>query len=85
MTKKILSKPRITVIDALRGFALLGVILVHMNQHYSYRSMGPFLPHEPILSEWNDTASWLIWGVSCWEIHQHLCFPVRHEFLYPNG
>ena len=63
MTEKILSKPRITVIDALRGFALLGVILVHMNQHYSYRSMGPFLPHESILTEWNDTASWLIRSV----------------------
>ncbi len=29
---------RITVIDALRGFALLGVLLVHMSQHYSYAS-----------------------------------------------
>jgi len=63
MTENILSKPRITVIDALRGFALLGVVLVHMNQHYSYYSMGPFLPHEPILAEWNDTATWLIWSV----------------------
>lgn len=53
MTENILSKPRITVIDALRGFALLGVVLVHMNQHYSYRSMGSFLPHEPILAEWD--------------------------------
>lgn len=54
---------RITVIDALRGFALLGVVLVHMNQHYSYFSMGPFLPHEPILSQWDDTASWLVRNV----------------------
>lgn len=54
---------RITVIDALRGFALLGVILVHMNQHYSYFSMGPFNPHEPILAEWDDTATWLVWNV----------------------
>ena len=36
---------RITVIDALRGFALLGVVLVHMQQHYSYFGRGPFLPH----------------------------------------
>lgn len=63
MKDNILSKTRITVIDALRGFALLGVILVHMNQHYSYYSMGPFNPHEPILAEWNDTATWLIWSV----------------------
>lgn len=63
MKENLIAKPRITVIDALRGFALLGVILVHMNQHYSYRSMGPFEPHEPILAAWNDTASWLIWSV----------------------
>ena len=29
---------RITVIDALRGFALLGVILIHMLQHFGYSS-----------------------------------------------
>ena len=54
---------RITVIDALRGFALLGVVLVHMNQHYSYYSMGPFLPHEPILTQWDESATWLVWNV----------------------
>lgn len=56
-------KHRITVIDALRGFALLGVILVHMQQHYNYHSMGPFLPHEPILTQWDDTATWMVWNV----------------------
>jgi len=30
---------RITVLDALRGFALLGVILIHMLQHFGIRSM----------------------------------------------
>lgn len=36
-----LSSPlkRITVLDALRGFALLGVILIHMIQHFGIRSM----------------------------------------------
>ncbi|MBE6275696.1 MAG: DUF418 domain-containing protein [Bacteroides sp.] len=63
MKENLISKPRITVIDALRGFALLGVILVHMNQHYSYRSVGPFEPHEAIFAEWDETASWLIWSV----------------------
>lgn len=38
---------RITVIDALRGFALLGVILVHFQQRYSNFSMGPFNEHTP--------------------------------------
>ncbi|WP_202802609.1 DUF418 domain-containing protein [Galbibacter marinus] len=36
-----LSSPlkRITVLDALRGFALLGVILIHMIQHFGIRSL----------------------------------------------
>ena len=36
---------RITVIDALRGFALLGVVLVHMQQHYSIFNFGAFTPN----------------------------------------
>jgi len=33
---------RITVLDALRGFALFGVIIMHMLQHFGYRSgIGP--------------------------------------------
>lgn len=50
---------RITVIDALRGFALLGVILIHMSQHYSNFSpdaAGERLFHLPAV----DTAiQWL--------------------------
>ena len=38
---------RITVIDALRGFALLGVVLVHMQQHYSFFNFGAFTAAEP--------------------------------------
>ncbi|WP_245531819.1 heparan-alpha-glucosaminide N-acetyltransferase domain-containing protein [Anaerophaga thermohalophila] len=36
-----LSSPlkRITILDALRGFALLGVILMHMIQHFGIFSM----------------------------------------------
>lgn len=39
---KSLSSPlqRITVLDALRGFALLGVIIMHMLQHFGIRSGG---------------------------------------------
>lgn len=32
------SQKRITVLDALRGFALLGVILIHMLQHFGIRA-----------------------------------------------
>lgn len=51
---------RITVIDALRGFALLGVLLVHMSQHYSYGSAEPYGAHEPFLSGWNEGANWFV-------------------------
>ena len=54
---------RITVIDALRGFALLGVVLVHMQQHYSYFGRGPFLPHEPFLAQWDEDSMWLVMNV----------------------
>ncbi len=33
-------KHRITMIDALRGFSLLGILLIHMNQHYGIFSFG---------------------------------------------
>lgn len=40
MTKASLSSPlgRIEILDALRGFALLGVILIHMIQHFGINS-----------------------------------------------
>lgn len=43
---------RITVIDALRGFALLGIIMIHMSQHYgifSFSGMGFREPQFPAL------------------------------------
>ncbi len=36
---------RMTVIDALRGFALLGVILMHMMDHFGYASAAGASPH----------------------------------------
>lgn len=53
---------RITVIDALRGFALLGVILVHMWQHYSIFTGGQ-LPRVPLFSEMDDSIRWLMQNV----------------------
>ena len=62
-SKQTTTDGRINVIDALRGFALLGVLLVHMQQHYSYFSRGPFAEHHPILSQFNESAQWLISNV----------------------
>lgn len=58
--QKIISTPlqRITVIDALRGFALLGVILTHMWQHYSISSFG-LEPREPLFSGMDESIQWL--------------------------
>lgn len=49
---KTISAPqsRIHVLDALRGFALLGVILMHMLQHFGvYSGMPASAPHFPML------------------------------------
>lgn len=57
--QKLLTQNRITVIDALRGFALLGVVLVHMNQHYSNFAWG-LPPREQVLSGLNSFVGWLV-------------------------
>lgn len=53
---------RITVIDALRGFALLGVILTHMWQHYSIFSFG-LEPREPLFPAMDESIQWLMRNV----------------------
>lgn len=53
---------RITVIDALRGFALLGVILTHMWQHYSIFSSG-LEPREPFFATMDEPVRWLMQNV----------------------
>jgi uncharacterized protein len=50
---------RITVIDALRGFALLGVILTHVWQHYSIFSFG-MVPREPLFLALDEAIRWLM-------------------------
>lgn len=48
---------RVTVLDALRGFALLGVILMHMLQHYSIFSFSE--PREPLFPAWDEAIRWI--------------------------
>lgn len=56
---KTLSTPlnRITLLDALRGFALLGVILMHMLQQFSIFS-SPDL-RQPLFPEMDQTVQWI--------------------------
>lgn len=53
---------RIPVIDALRGFALLGVILTHMWQHYSLFSWG-LPPRETLFAGMDSSIQWLMQNV----------------------
>lgn len=56
---KTLSTPlnRITLLDALRGFALLGVILMHMLQQFSIFS-SPGI-RQPLFPEMDQTVQWI--------------------------
>lgn len=53
---------RITVVDALRGFALLGVILTHMWQHYSIFPSG-LEPRESLFPAMDESIQWLMQNV----------------------
>lgn len=57
---KTLSTPlsRFTVLDALRGFALLGVILMHMLQQFSIFSFDPAL-REPLFPAMDEVVRWI--------------------------
>lgn len=59
----VIRSERITVIDALRGFALLGVVLVHMQQHYSIFNFGAFEPTEPLFPILDEWVTWLTGNV----------------------
>lgn len=52
ISSTVIKSKRITVIDALRGFALLGVILMHMLQHFGiFSGMPPAEPRFPMMDE----------------------------------
>lgn len=56
---KTLSTPlsRLTLLDALRGFSLLGVILMHMLQQFSIQT--PPDARIPLFPEFEDTMQWI--------------------------
>lgn len=62
--QKTISTPlqRITVVDALRGFALLGVILTHMWQHYSIFTFG-LERFKPLFPSMEEPIQWLMQNV----------------------
>ncbi len=53
-----ISSERITILDALRGFALLGVVLIHMLQHYGIFSFS-LEPRESPFPEFDRYVRWL--------------------------
>lgn len=57
---KTLSTPlnRITLLDALRGFALLGVILMHMLQQFSIFSFSLEI-RQPLFPAMDATVQWI--------------------------
>lgn len=58
---KTISTPlsRVTVLDALRGFALLGVILMHMLQHYSIFSLSGADGQKPMFPASDEIIQWI--------------------------
>lgn len=58
--KTTLSTPlnRITLLDALRGFSLLGVILMHMLQQFSIFSFSPDM-RQPLFPAFDETVQWI--------------------------
>ena len=72
---------RITVIDALRGFSLIGICLIHAMQHFgAMGTMRPetFFPGEGSL---NEIFSWLIRYL----VFGKFFMVVRVEFFHSNG
>lgn len=57
---KTLSSPlsRLTLLDSLRGFALLGVILMHMLQQFSIYSLSADA-RQPLFPEMDETIRWI--------------------------
>src|SRR5690606_14924860 len=57
---KSISSPlkRITVLDALRGFALLGVVLIHMLQNFGIYSI-PTGQSEPLFPALDEAIQWI--------------------------
>ena len=62
---------RITVIDALRGFSLIGICLIHGMQHFG--AMGTMAPQA--MFPWEGTL----------DVLHYIFLPVWFELLYPDG
>ena len=77
-TKTVLAPgERITVIDALRGFSLIGICLIHSMQHFG--AMGTMTSQA--VFPWE--LAYQLSGFR--EILHYLLLPVRFKFLYPDG
>ena len=61
--KKSTSLRRITVLDALRGFALLGVIVTHMLQHYGIFSFSGMERETALFPQSDEVIRWMLQNV----------------------
>lgn len=85
-TKTVLAPgERITVIDALRGFSLIGICLIHSMQHFGANGDDDVSGCVPVGG--NDERDFqLAYQLSGFrEILHYLLLPVRFKFLYPDG
>lgn len=76
---------RITVIDALRGFSLIGICLIHGMQHFG--AMGTMAPQA--MFPWEGTLDeifrWFINYLVFGKFFIIFFLPVWFELLYPDG
>ena len=73
--------PRVEVVDALRGFAVLAILLVHNVEHFIY----PVYPDPATLPGWlnvlNEGVFTVVFAV-CREIVFYLCLVIWFYLLY---
>lgn len=59
MTQTLKTTERLGVVDALRGFALLAIVLLHNLEHYNL-----FLPLESVIPQWLQTVDKAAWDTT---------------------
>ena len=73
------------MIDALRGFSLIGICLIHSMQHFGANGDDDVSGCVPVGG--NDERNFqMVYQLSCFrEVFHYFLLSVRLEFLYPDG